>query len=369
MVTDLGKVYGCKAFRLDGETPVLDFRRVSLNAMAGRQTQLTLDTNVVIGMVRCCEAGEAVDEQTLKREGLLAFVNFMRECNRLQLPYCISPYFALMEMPSSETESAAQAIDRFPLLFGLGWADADNSVAADLSSVGRMVNTDRYVSQRGDERKCMATYYAGLLLLLLVARDLRGLTPSDQFAAFLRLSRKHMSIVSSRLIHIARFVLAPPPSDNSEVHGLWKDIVLNFTQREKPTQSYPTSFHQMDKAAMNGAHDLLILDSLLVMEQRGLGGVDVDPWLITADRKLASLVRAVHHSGPHRMFAGALLASWYVDDPDEYWSETQRAMEQRTARLGGVVDIDQLQKEAFEIRALAQGEVGLSPDSLATLAS
>ncbi|MEI2453846.1 hypothetical protein [Lysobacter firmicutimachus] len=346
------------------ETPRLDFSRVSLNMMTGRQTQLTLDTNVVISMIDCCKTDAAADDSTLKKNGLLEFVNFLRDCNRLNLAYCISPYFALIEMPADQAEVAAQAVEIFPVKFGLTWTDAENSLAPDLSKVGRRTKTDRYLGLRDDESVFMSQYYGGLLMLLLVARDFRESEPFDQFKAFLRLSRAHLDIVSSRIIQIARFVLAPAQVEGTELHELWKDIVLNFTQREKPLQRYPSSFHQMDKAAMNGAHDLVVLDSALVVESRGLGGVDADPWLVTGDRKLASLVRAIHHVGRDRSEAGKRLERDILAHHGDYWTKTEIEIAVQQPRMSGKLDLDCLKRQALAIRALAERNTRISLDLL-----
>lgn len=325
--------------------------------LMGRQTQLTLDTNIVIGMVKCCDPGVPADDRTLRRQGLLEFVEFLRGCHELGLAYYISPYFALMEIPAREVAAAASAIDAFPSKFGLSWIDDAHSSTPDLSRTGRRVREDRYVGQYEDERKFMAQYYGGLLLLLLVARDYATATPYAQFATFLRLSRAYLNIVSSRLVQIARFVLAPPPQEGEEIYGLWRDIVINFTQREKPMQRYPSSFHQMDKAALNGSHDLMVLDAALVAENRGLAGIGVDPWLVTGDRKLASMLRVIHHVGVFKGQAGMILATDEMAHHGEYWSRTEKAIARRKVRLNPNTDIDRIEKQALAIRAFAENDI------------
>ena len=366
MVTEFGKLFCCKVYRNAGESPCLDFARISSNMLVGRQTQLTLDTNVVISMTKCCDPSASADDLTLKRHGLLDFVEFLRNCDSNGLSYHISPYFALMEMPASETSSAMAAIDVFPSKFELNWIDDLHSTVPRSSSVGRHAGTDRYFAQSEGERRFMAHYYGGLLLLLLVARDFSASTPYAQFSTFLRLSRSYLSIVSSRLLQIARFVLAPAPHQDEEIYGMWRDIVLNFTQRERPTQRYPTSFHQMDKAAMNGSHDLMVLDAVLFAESRGLGGTDVDPWIVTADRKLASMLRLIHHVGVSKGQAGMIFAAECMAQHGEYWSRTEKALEQRVPRLAFNAGIDRLEDQALTIRSLAQNDIRRAIDFTAS---
>ena len=362
MITTFGRISCCKVYRNTGDLPRLDFDRISQNMLSGHQTQLTLDTNVVISMTKCCDPDEPAEDLTLERHGLLDFVEFLRNCDRHGFSYHISPYFALMEMPECETSAAIAAIEAFPTKFGLNWIDDSHSPIREFSSVGRRARTDRYLTLNEDERRFMAQHYGGLLLLLLVARDFSTSTPYAQFATFLRLSQSHLSIVSSRLLQIARFVLAPAPHQGEEIYGLWRDIVLNFTQREKPTQRYPTSFHQIDKAAMNGSHDLMVLDAVLFAEGRGLAGIDVDPWIVTGDRKLASMLRSIHHVGISKGQAGMILAAEEMAHHGEYWARTEKALKHRNSRFVRNVDIDRLENQALSIRSFAQNNIRCAID-------
>lgn len=327
-----GRVACIKASRPPGSIPELTFERMRDNASQGIVTQLVPDCNVVIDMVRA-SSNEETEQRQVARNRLGPFTDFLRACQRERIRYYISPYIGLNEMRRAEAALAPGALSAFSATFVLGWIDTHPNLQPDLETVGLL---ERGLSSLDIEwQTILAVDYSGLLLMLVVARDLAHLSPLAKFRTYLKLYRRIIDIVSVRDIMIARFVFAPEPSSSERIYTSWKNISLNFTGRKCNTQRLPKTFRQMDRTAVNGALDLFILNSALLSDYRGLAGERLDTWVVTADLKLAALTDAVHHTDGGTGETGRYLVTEDYSDVDEYWYQTHTDMQQlgRQARI------------------------------------
>lgn len=354
MLMQFGSVSAFKAYLPSWEPHSLDFERLRHNMQAGVQTQLILDANILIDMEACCAPDMPADNTTLERFHLLEWVTFLRECNRQGLSYHLSPFFALQELPIEKVEGAAQAIDEFPRKFGLAWLDDLAALSPELASVGRRASRGRYEAMRDPDRRFFSLNYAALLLMLVVARDSVHCPPYVKFAHYLRLYRRRVDVVSMRAMSIARMVFAPPP-DGSVLYIAWDRVVRNFTDRKSVTKPLPRSLHAMDRAALNGAYDLMLLDAALVAEAKGVGSEPVDPWIVSKDKKLASMGEIIRHAGPHKGQAGQYVEMTSFAHLGGYWARTEEALSKlgSRARVDMRVDWDGMERRARGVVALA----------------
>ena len=331
----------------------------------GVQTQLMLDANILIAMEHCSRDGVEASDSTLYRHGLLEWVSFLRECSRLGLRYYLSPFFALQELPVEKVEEAAKAVDVFPRKFGLDWLDDEAARSPELAHVGRRVGQGRFEGMRDPERRMFAMNYAGLLLMLVVARDCMNRAPFVTFMHYLRLYHRRIDLVSMRNLSIARLVFGPAPPQGSEFHATWERIVRNFTDRSSLSQRLPRSPHQMDKAALNGAYDLMLLDAALVAEARGVEDQALDPWIVSADKKLAAMGEILHHTGAGKREAGRYVQTACFAQYGEYWARTEEVLSHLGTRARMDIQWALLEQRALGVVALAANGIGGAIDDAA----
>jgi len=320
------------------------------------------DSNVIIDMIKASDPAFPAIDGTLAKFRLLDLVSFLRSCSTEGLTYYMSPFLGLHEMLADQAVEGVRGLDVFADKFGLGWQDAHPDVVPDLTRVGRP--TGGYCALGEDEQKVLSLNYAALLLMMVVARDLAHVSPLTRFRHFLRLYRRRVGMVSMRAITIARFVFAPAPDATATLYGTWDRIVRNFTQRSTHTQRIPRTFRQQDRAALNGAYDLFLLDAALVSDYNGIAGERVDTWVLTADSKLAALTDAVHHTDGGTGETGLFVASEDYSDEGEYWRETQRdvAALSRAFRPHLKPSVTQQRARAYGVLALSeQGIHGIRP--------
>jgi hypothetical protein len=352
-----GEVACVKASRPPGTLPELTIEHMQKNQARGVLTQLVPDCNVVIEMIRAASSDNP-EEALAATNRLLPFTSFLQSCQAQGIRYFISPFFGLNEMRRSEAASGPGALDRFSTIHDLYWQDTHPHLQPDLDTVGLL--TRNFQAMPLESQAMLAQNYAGLLLMLVVARDLAHLPPFARFSAYLRLYRRMIDIVSIRAITIARFVFAESPGEGSRLFLTWQNIASNFTGRKKSDTRFPRTAHQMDRAAVNGALDLLILDAALLADYKGLEGQKLDTWIVTADLKLAALTDAVHHTDGGTGETGRYVVVEDFSDEGEYWRRTQECVTrlQSQARLDLKPSMKRQHARALAILALAEQGIG-----------
>jgi len=319
-----GKIACIKASRPPGPIPELTFDRMKQNQANGIGTQLVPDCNVVIDMIRACST-EDTEQTRIAKERLSPFIYFLQSCQEQGINYYISPFMGLNEMRRSEAALGPSALEIFSNIYGLAWTDTHPQLQPDLHSIGLIERG--YGALSMESQGILSKTYGPLLLMLVLARDLSHLSPLAKFKNYLRLYRRFIDIISTREITIARFLFAPTPATSDSIYQTWEKITLNFTGRKSLSQHLPRTARQLDRAALNGALDLIILDSALISDYKGLDGQRLDTWIVTADLKLAALTDAVHHTDLGTGQTGMYLVTHDYRDQGEYWNQTHREME------------------------------------------
>lgn len=360
-----GKIACIKASRDPESSPILDFERLAANQRKEILTQLIPDTNVIINMTKASDANEPAEDRTLQKYGLLEVVQFLRRCSDLHLTYYFSPFFSISEMPSAEAASSALALNLFSQKFGLNWTDAHPEIVPDLSIIGRP--RKGYMGLELDERRWLAVPYSALLLMLFVARDFADCAPIVKFRRYLRLYRRIVNIVSLREIAVAAFVFAPIPGEDEEIYPTWDRIVRNFTGRKKLSMKFPTRPSQMDRVALNSAHDTTLLNVANYGDAKGLDGDMLDTWVITGDLKLHALTEVVHHTGFGTRDVGLGLVLKNFSSFGSYWREAHEEINTlgRAFRWDLKTNPDEQVKRALNVIALSElGYENTEPYSL-----
>ncbi|MBK0055616.1 hypothetical protein [Stenotrophomonas sp. S39] len=355
MSKTFGRIAAIKASRKPGDFPELSFNRLRRNQDSGIETTLLMDCNVVIHMRNAVQVSDEV-ERNKSIKALTPLAAFLRECSERQLRYTVSPFFGLNEMRSTEAGAAVSALDEFSRIFGLHWIDADNAVAGDPTTLGL---TDRGFLQLPDDvQHFVSAPYAGLLLMLIVARDVQA-DPVTKFRRYLRLYRRLINVTSIREITIARFLFAPEPVEGTRFHDIWKPIVLNFTGRKKLTTKLHNRSDHLDRAASNGALDLQLLNAANLSDYTGVDGRRQDTWVLTGDLKLAALTAAVHHTDLGTGLVGLAVATEDFGDQGEYWHETNRDMAALNSAFRMNLKVSPRRQRQRAIALLAMAERGL----------
>lgn len=351
-----GEIACIKASRPPGSIPELTIDHMMRNHQRGIATQFVPDSNVVIDMIRAASE-EETEEAKKARRRLAPFTAFMQSCSMQGVRYYISPYLGLNEMRRSEVGTGPSALNAFSDRYNLRWEDTHPDLQPNLDTTGILERGYRSLSL--ESQAVLSQDYAALLLILVVAREFPHLSAHAKFRTYLRLYRRIVDVVSVRAITIARFVLAPEPDPATEMHQTWTNISLNFTGRKDLRLRMPRTAHQMDKAALNGALDLLILNSTLVTDYHGLDGQRMDTWVLTADLKLAALTDAVHHTDLGTGETGLFVSTPDYRDEGPYWLQTHYDMEALNGKFRPHLKPSLKRQVARSLQAIALAEQGV----------
>lgn len=356
MSATFGTIACIKASRPQGVIPELTLDRLRANQEKGVSTQLIPDCNVVIDMIHAADPRDS-PEATKARARLQPLTSFLRSCSENGLTYYISPFFGLNEMRSDRAAPGVGGLDSFSNKFGLHWIDAHPEHDVGSTIIGILTRGFRELEP---ELQCvLAPPYCVLLLMLVVARDLPMASPLARFRHFMRLYRRMIDVVSIREITIARFAFAPAPAKESSLYPTWDKILLNFTKRDKHSQRWPTTPSQLDKAALNGAFDLFLLNAALASDYKGLQGERLDTWILTADAKLAALTDAIHHTDLGTGETGLFVSTQDYRDQGDYWRETHYDMQALNVRFRPWLNPSIVQQRARALGIMALAEQGL----------
>lgn len=321
-------------------------------------------------MAKAADPNEPPGDETLRKFGLLHLVEFLRKCTEYRLNYYFSPFFSISEMPSGEAINCASALDLFSRKFGLGWVDVHPDIVPDLSTIGRSIRG--YMGLELEERRWLAVPYSALLLMLFVERDFGDRAPIVKFRRYLRLYRRVINITSLREIAVAAFVFAPTPTSDDEIYPIWERVVRNFTGRKKLSMKLPTTPSQMDRVALNSAHDTALLNVANYADAKGIDGDMLDTWVITGDLKLHALTEVVHHTGFGTRDVGLGLVLQNFSRCGAYWRAAHEEINAlgRAFRWGLMTSPDEQVKRALHVIALSEiGYENTEPYSLRRLLS
>ncbi|WP_323993758.1 hypothetical protein [Aeromonas hydrophila] len=258
--------------------------RINNNKLNGIETSIILDTNILIKMERVVKSGNKW--RNVKEHGLHNLVSLLK--NILPCSACISPGFALSEMPPQNAKQAHMFYEEFcsvhlpnfidtPNCINVSYSDRiDNYGFADLSVGGKAI---------------IAIPFAALIYIHVAERSQQK--PIDKFKLFVDLLEDKIDCLSATEIEIAKYCFIEPDANAEETITLRKKIRNNFVKTRD--DKIPATVDEVLKVAFNGANDIRLLHVSNSVEQTGLDGIEQDAWIATQDKKLFDFSSVFHH--------------------------------------------------------------------------
>jgi hypothetical protein len=274
-----------KPSRPDKGEVKLDPVLVAMNKKRDIETTLTLDTNILISMEKVVNNGNKW--ASVKKQGLHNLVKLLQKCPPKSI--CISPGFALNEMPPELAQQSREKYELFCTEHLPGFVDTPNCIYSEYR--GKKENYG-YEDLSSESKAVLAVPFCCILYLNLIDSKYKG-KPIDKFRLFLDKLEKKVDILSAAEIEIAKYCFAEPPADCRETIALRGKIRNNFLKTRD--EKLPINSSEVMDIAFNGACDLHLLLAANVIDQNGLGGVKQDSWIATKDKKLVEFCTIFHH--------------------------------------------------------------------------
>jgi len=288
----------------------LNLNRVIGNKLAGIETTLILDTNILIQMEHVVKNGNR--RSLLRMHGLQNLIEFISRCPAQSI--CLSPGQSLYEMPPPLAERAREAFDAFCDVHLPGFVDAPNGIRTKFDGPEARYG---YFNLPYDIQAIFGVTFTSLLLLQIIDRSSIK-APIDKFKEYLRRVVEEIDLLSEKEIEIAKYCYAVPPSNCRDLINFRKGIRANFLQ--KKDGKLPVSAEEAFAVAFNGARDLYLLNAANVSDSNGLDGVPQDCWIATQDKKLAAFSKMVHNvniNGEAGKYSAVVRPP--ESKEDEYW--------------------------------------------------
>ncbi|MFM0753646.1 hypothetical protein [Paraburkholderia strydomiana] len=280
----------------------------------------------------------------------MELVHFLRECDRRELPYTWTPFFAFSEMPHEIAQERIGRFDIFAKKFGIFWQDGDPNSPRDFSKIGRVDHT-RYGELDRNMQSIMGLSFASFMLMHIVNRDLAECSPIGRFRRFTREYRNRIPVFSGREITIARYIFADQQDCPRNLDEVRIQVDRNFGRHRKKR---PVTADAMEAAALNGASDLLFLNAMNIADTKGIDGTKLDCWLLSFDRKLRVFCDFCYSTAFGTGQAGAYLVTPNHTGETEYWDLTE--MELRRLELGGARRLKAVMSMERDARDAAMSE-------------
>jgi len=342
-MTAFGNIFAYKASRTTAESddPVLDFERMAMNQRHGIETNFVADTNLLIQVDKALDTARPATDTTLADLGLLEWVTFLRECDKRDLHYAFTPFFAYAEMPAKFAQLRAVRLQRFAEKFGLLWAD-DEITLSDVSDLGRDDMSFEGLSEH--HQMLLAISFSSLLLMLTVQRDGDEFSSVGKYRRFLREYKTHIGTVSVRELAIARYVFATPEDCPGLLNELRAKVKRNFASAPRKNRA-PKDHAEMCATALNGALDLMLFHALNIADTNGLEGRKLDCWLHSSDQKLKAFNELCFNLDLGTGQAGLFTAVSSHEDSSDYWRQTGDNLE-KLAQAGAKRVIQSMARKA-----------------------
>lgn len=316
------RTYFFRPSRSGNTDPVFNPVLVAINASHGIETNLVLDTNVLIAMEKVVKGGNK--NSLLKEHGLHNLVDLLGRCPGNSI--CLSPRMAFGEMPPALAEKSRWSYENFCTTHLPMFDDAPNCIHTTFSGKDSDYG---YLDLDPVAQAIFAIPFTALLYLNIIDKSFSG-SPIQKFREFLRRLSCDLDILSANEIEIAKYCFAEPPATAIETIEIKKLLRTNFlkTKKDKAVHTYSEAV----AVAFNGACDLTLINSANVMQNEVLDGVQQDCWIATRDKKLLQFSKILHHLDLNRG-AGKFAVSTILPEHsnDEYWQ--QATHEQRSLGL------------------------------------
>jgi hypothetical protein len=330
-----------KPNHLGNSTPKLDAEIVKLNKSKNIETTLVLDNNVLVKMERVVKDGN--EWSSVKKHCLDNLVELLKDCPPYSI--CLSPAFALNEMPPQNAQSAKDAYELFCAKHLPNFVDTPNSTTHSYSGKNENYGFDDLALRT---QKVLSIPYLNFLYLNYIYKFFNG-SPIEKFKAYVDLLDQKVDLLSATEIEIAKYCFCDLTKITDEdAKRLVKDIRNNSVKIEKKRPKPPENLAEFQKVAFNAACDIHLLHAANAMDGKFLDGVKQDCWVTTLDKKLASFSNFFHQlSIDGELQPYSVSAAPEMIQDQEYWNLAHeyfslKSLSRRKHHLSRSIDFDKL---------------------------
>jgi hypothetical protein len=332
-----------KPNHLGTSIPELSAEIVRVNKSKNIETTLILDNNVLVTMERIVKNGNKWSSAL--ESDLNNLLELLKNCPPYSI--CLSPAFALNEMPPQRAQSARDAYELFCEKHLPTFVDTPNSTNSSYDGVNENYGFND-LSIRS--QKVLSITYLNFLYLNYIYHFFKG-APLEKFKAYVDLLDKKVDLLSATELEIAKYCFCDITKikDKSTT-----DFVKNIRNNSVKITEYkknprlPKSLAEFQKIAFNAASDIHLLHVVNAMDGRYLDGIKQDCWVATLDKKLASFSNFFHQLSingelqPYSISSAPKLIQEqeYWDLAHEYFS--LKSISRREHYLSSSIDFDKL---------------------------
>lgn len=312
------RLYFIKVSRHPSGSPQLDPVVVSRNKARGVETTLLLDTNVLIRMEKVVKKGNHWGD--LKPFGLDKLVKLLGRCPPENV--CLSPGCAFNEMPPGLAEASRHYFEAFLAEHLPTFTDTPNSTRSAYH--GKTENFG-FEDLTDEHQSVLAASFVSLLHMLLIEYR-SDATPIDKFRLLLNRLVSTLDLLSLKEIEIARYLFARGDKQGTPTADSMTALRSNFAKTK--TNKVPKTASELLHVAFNGACDLHLMNSAVLMDRRGLDNVPQDTWIASFDHRLAAFCAIFHYleDGVDTGMFGVMDVNVEQEDAP-YWRESLRMRE------------------------------------------
>lgn len=261
----------------------LDKKAIRLNHNNGRQTNILLDTNILITIEGAYRSGRR--HQELKDTGIFDLSELIRK--NAKWGVFISPAAAYQELPPSRRRDVEAAFERFLRDYLPTFRDDPNSTKVQFGDGSADPEPFKFLPT--DRQKLVACSYSSLIALNVISQ-IKDLNNLDRFTLYFDYCAEVLDLVSLKELTIARYVYAPEVGITDEVRRQKVAITTNFLRLKRGGSKGLTPSDVLKRIALNGSNDLKLLSTADIVnnveERVGLQVVRHDVWIATSDEKL-----------------------------------------------------------------------------------
>lgn len=325
---------------------------IAANNVAGRQTNIVIDTNIMISIESAYRT--SYRHKALKDAGLLDFVKTIGSSRKAGV--FLSPGPAYQELPPFRRKSVEAAFERFTKDYLPKFSDDPNSTKVPFPDGEAVHEQFKDISF---ERQMVIAISYGSLLAMNTIETCADLTADEKFELYIDYCADVLDIVSLKELSIARYAFAPQDGITDDARKRVSAIRSNFLKLKKGAGKGLHEHERIKRIALNGANDLKLISSADMIDNSreifSFGTVNMDVWIATSDEKLFEFCSAC--PGFLVSSSGGPLAR-YVDTHADitrtrYWRDSlnlqERVLNARIEKVFGELDISSIVASALEM--------------------
>lgn len=332
-----------KPNHLGTSTPELNAEVIQINKSKGIETTLILDNNILVKMERIVKHGNKWS--SILESGLGNLIELLRKCPSYSI--CLSPAFALKEMPPQRAQSAKEAYELFCKKHLPNFVNTPNSTNSSYDGISENYG---FHDLSINAQKAFSIPYLNFLYLNYIYNFFKG-TPIEKFKAYVDLLDTKVDLLSGTELEIAKYCFC----DITEIKDkCTTDFVKNIRNNSVKITEYkkhprlPKSLNEFQKIAFNAASDIQLLHVVNAMDGQYLDGIKQDCWVATLDKKLASFSKFFHQLSINgKLQPYSISSAPKLIQKQEYWDLAHeyfalKSINRREHHLSSSIDFDKL---------------------------